>query len=203
MKEQPQEEPKLTTEERRARIMAAWPGIADIVRQLPAPEDVTEPCSRCGGSGHYSYNMMHGSVCFKCRGSKVQLIAKKARKHRELFKPERELQDVRAAGDVFLWNTMPYVAFQVVWTTDGLTRVRVRAMNLATWRSTKRYIHIGVERSMPTERGSRTAFGTLPGTPEDWRSKPIQQYQLDQLVEQAVFPPDEEGSTRLSWNIER
>jgi hypothetical protein len=29
-----------------------------------------ESCSRCGGSGSYSYCQMHGSVCFKCSGRK-------------------------------------------------------------------------------------------------------------------------------------
>ena len=29
-------------------------------------------CSRCGGSGHYSYNPMYGTVCFSCRGSGIQ-----------------------------------------------------------------------------------------------------------------------------------
>lgn len=27
-----------------------------------------KPCTRCGGSGHYSYCSMHGTTCFKCRG---------------------------------------------------------------------------------------------------------------------------------------
>lgn len=26
-------------------------------------------CNRCGGSGHYSFNLMHGTVCFGCSGS--------------------------------------------------------------------------------------------------------------------------------------
>jgi hypothetical protein len=29
-----------------------------------------ETCSRCGGTGRYSYNPFHGDVCFKCRGRK-------------------------------------------------------------------------------------------------------------------------------------
>lgn len=29
-------------------------------------------CPRCGGSGHYSYNPMDGTICFSCRGSGVQ-----------------------------------------------------------------------------------------------------------------------------------
>ncbi len=28
-----------------------------------------ESCSRCGGSGHYSYCQMYGTTCFKCGGS--------------------------------------------------------------------------------------------------------------------------------------
>jgi hypothetical protein len=28
----------------------------------------TETCTRCGGSGHYSYCSMYGTTCFKCRG---------------------------------------------------------------------------------------------------------------------------------------
>jgi hypothetical protein len=29
-----------------------------------------EYCRRCGGSGHYSFNLMHGTVCFGCAGRK-------------------------------------------------------------------------------------------------------------------------------------
>jgi len=32
----------------------------------------TEPCTRCGGSGSYSYCERFGTTCFKCRGNKVQ-----------------------------------------------------------------------------------------------------------------------------------
>lgn len=28
----------------------------------------TKDCSRCGGSGHYSYCQMHGTRCFRCGG---------------------------------------------------------------------------------------------------------------------------------------
>lgn len=32
-----------------------------------------EECTRCGGSGRYSYCQMYGDRCFKCRGSRQQL----------------------------------------------------------------------------------------------------------------------------------
>jgi hypothetical protein len=31
----------------------------------------TAPCKRCGGSGNYAFNMMHGTVCFGCSGRKT------------------------------------------------------------------------------------------------------------------------------------
>lgn len=31
------------------------------------------PCGRCGGSGRYSFNLMHGSVCYGCNGAGVKL----------------------------------------------------------------------------------------------------------------------------------
>jgi hypothetical protein len=33
----------------------------------------TKSCGRCGGSGSYSYNSMHGSVCYGCSGRKTVL----------------------------------------------------------------------------------------------------------------------------------
>ena len=39
----------------------------------------TTECTRCLGSGTYSYNAMHGRVCFKCKGRKTILTANGAR----------------------------------------------------------------------------------------------------------------------------
>lgn len=33
----------------------------------------TVTCTRCGGSGHYSFNLTNGSVCFGCSGSGKKL----------------------------------------------------------------------------------------------------------------------------------
>lgn len=32
-------------------------------------------CGRCGGSGRYSYNMQHGSICYGCSGIGKQILA--------------------------------------------------------------------------------------------------------------------------------
>ena len=36
----------------------------------PARRFETETCSRCGGSGHYSYCQAYGTTCFRCSGRK-------------------------------------------------------------------------------------------------------------------------------------
>lgn len=55
----------------------------------------SETCTRCGGSGHYSYNQISGTRCFKCRGTKVQLTkrgaAAKAYADAMLNKPVEEV----------------------------------------------------------------------------------------------------------------
>jgi len=38
----------------------------------------TATCGRCAGSGHYSFNMMHGTVCYGCGGSGIKLTKKGA-----------------------------------------------------------------------------------------------------------------------------
>lgn len=59
-----------------------------------APQTLeTETCSRCGGSGNYSYCQWFGTVCFKCGGRKVTLTKRGAAAARYL----RELRSKRAA----------------------------------------------------------------------------------------------------------
>lgn len=33
----------------------------------------SKECPRCGGSGHYSFNLMHGTMCYGCSGTGEQL----------------------------------------------------------------------------------------------------------------------------------
>jgi hypothetical protein len=32
---------------------------------------LTKTCGRCGGRGHYSFNLVHGTVCFGCGGKGI------------------------------------------------------------------------------------------------------------------------------------
>ena len=46
-----------------------------------------EICSRCLGTGHYSYNSMTGSTCFKCHG-KREVLTPRGRKALEWFRAQ-------------------------------------------------------------------------------------------------------------------
>lgn len=48
---------------------------------------LTDYCGRCGGSGQYSFNMMHGTTCFGCGGVGHKLL-----------KTARELSDAVSAA---------------------------------------------------------------------------------------------------------
>lgn len=65
-----------------------------------------ETCSRCCGTGHYSYCQMHGTMCFKCGGKKVVLTKRGAAAARYL-----ETLRSKRAGDL--------VVGDVVW-ADGI-----------------------------------------------------------------------------------
>lgn len=62
-------------------------------------------CSRCGGTGQYSYCQMYGTTCFKCRGRKIALtprgVAAQAYYTRLLSKPACEL----VAGEKIYYNS--------------------------------------------------------------------------------------------------
>jgi len=59
-----------------------------------------KPCSRCGGSGEYSYCQSHGTRCFKCHG-KGEVLTKRGQAAQEHFnslcvKPASEIK----VGDI-------------------------------------------------------------------------------------------------------
>lgn len=63
-----------------------------------------ETCSRCGGSGQYSYNQMTGSRCFKCHGQKYSLT-KRGAAAREFFTKSqyKDFEDLKVG--MYLWQT--------------------------------------------------------------------------------------------------
>lgn len=56
----------------------------------------TEVCSRCGGTGNYSYCSYYGTTCFKCRGAKVVLTKRGAAAQKFLTELQTvSLQDLK------------------------------------------------------------------------------------------------------------
>jgi hypothetical protein len=87
----------------------------------------TTECSRCGGTGEYSYNSLTGTRCFKCNGGKAQLTRKGAAARAAYDEAmdamcRRQMWTVRA-GDV----VKPYGARQR-WTTVVAADTRVVEM---------------------------------------------------------------------------
>src|SRR5262245_4455947 len=68
-------------------------------------ENVT--CSRCGGSGEYSYCSMYGRVCFKCGGSGATLT-KKGRVAQNWLNAKRKFKagDLKV-GDRYFYEGIP------------------------------------------------------------------------------------------------
>ena len=109
-------------------------------------------CSRCGGSGRYSYCQMYGDRCFKCGGSGVQLTKRGAeaqRYYRELLTvPARDVQlfDIVESPSMFDGNSkarvidLPFCdpAQVSTSTTNGVTTthqmVTIRT-NKGTWQT--------------------------------------------------------------------
>jgi hypothetical protein len=74
----------------------------------------TETCSRCGGTGTFSYCARYGRTCFKCRGTGVTLTkrgaAAKARYETLLSRPFGEVQ----VGD-FVFAGFPEMGKAIKW----------------------------------------------------------------------------------------
>jgi len=64
----------------------------------------TKSCSRCGGSGRYSFNLMHGDRCYGCAGSGLQ-HTKRGSAARAFFQKslEKPLSEVNV-GDYILFD---------------------------------------------------------------------------------------------------
>lgn len=60
----------------------------------------TETCSRCGGSGSYSYCMTHGSRCFKCNGHKAVYTKRGAAALKYLTELRSKRADQLVVGDI-------------------------------------------------------------------------------------------------------
>lgn len=90
-----------------------------------------EPCTRCGGSGHYSRCEIYGTTCFKCAGSGFALTRKgaKAKKAITAFMDERfgkPASDLKPGDRVNIRPYKNYLTVQEVLPYRDAGRVEIR-----------------------------------------------------------------------------
>ena len=67
----------------------------------------TETCSRCGGSGNFSYCQRYGTMCFKCGGKKIVLTKRGAAAAAHLTTLRSKRGDALDAGDKVWMGGVP------------------------------------------------------------------------------------------------
>lgn len=88
-------------------------------------------CGRCGGSGHYSFNMIHGTMCYGCGGCGKQLT-KLGKRQREAWLAELEtpIEEIEIGHRIYLsgrWATVEEIRPGTV--EDG----RYKSMGMTEW----------------------------------------------------------------------
>jgi hypothetical protein len=69
-------------------------------RTVQGVEQVMEACGRCAGSGHYSFNLMHGTVCFGCNGRKGTWVTKADSERRAARRIKDQARRARKAAEL-------------------------------------------------------------------------------------------------------
>jgi hypothetical protein len=118
----------------------------------------TKTCTRCGGSGHYSYCQMHGTTCFGCAGS-GKMLTKRGKAAAAYL---RALRTVKASevkfGDCVLMPGVPgfskttYFRVERMWTDIKSCSSTVNGV-------TKYHNHLNLEGTSP--KGEQQGLGTF------------------------------------------
>lgn len=62
-------------------------------------------CTRCGGSGRYSFNLMNGDRCFGCGGQGVQLT-KRGKAAKAFYVESQQVAVTDLKPGMFVWDDM-------------------------------------------------------------------------------------------------
>jgi hypothetical protein len=80
------------------------------------------PCSRCGGSGNYSYCQMHGTTCFKCGGAGATLTKRGKLAQNWLTEKRKVPVSALKIGDEFWFDSIfgaGWVKVTEAWTAES------------------------------------------------------------------------------------
>lgn len=84
--------------------------IDHALRKYPITHFESRECTRCGGTGEFSYNQMHGTMCYGCSGNGRQLTKKGAEGYQMWQQSKRAAKEVLAkdaqVGDVIAVNSV-------------------------------------------------------------------------------------------------
>ena len=111
--------------------------------KLPMPKRC---CSRCGGSGRYSYNSMHGDRCYGCNGTGTQLAGKKAGTIAAEIQTRIRRRKEALAADIG--------AGDLLWIVDGRIASRIGRGDGGSWIEVLDVTHSLGERSGGSSSGS-------------------------------------------------
>lgn len=95
---------------------------------MPSPTTLPYPkqdCSRCGGTGRYSYNSMHGDRCYGCSGTGQQIAGKRAAAIQQEIVERIRRQKEAQAGDIGAGDRL--------WITDGRIASSIRRGDGGSW----------------------------------------------------------------------
>ena len=83
-------------------------------RSFISEKELTKvPCRRCGGSGEYSYNLIHGTMCYGCMGKGYQMVDLEAERKRQITNAQKQAArqqyhaEVRAVTDALAVEMNP------------------------------------------------------------------------------------------------
>lgn len=93
----------------------------------PADRLETISCNRCGGSGRYSFNQIHGSRCYGCQGTGKVYTKRGAEAHRYLEALRSKRADAFMVGELVRHDIVtPYASARVWATVQSVTPVMAK-----------------------------------------------------------------------------
>ena len=121
-------------------------------------------CTRCGGSGEYSYNLKDGTRCYGCGGTGKQIVTPKGQKK---IKPTAELKNCKV-GDIIDMDCILCQVTSVKW-------IKLNRANSNLYNQVVRYTRLVNGEKMKTWRSATVTFVIdanpyINGDKIDWKA---------------------------------
>lgn len=141
-------------------------------------------CTRCGGTGKYSYCQMYGDRCFKCGGTGKVLTKRGAAANAFL----RSLRTVKACdvkfGDAVLFEGCPGFSRTTYFRVETMhTQLRSGSSTDSATGEVKVHNHLHL--SGPTPKGEQHGLGTFPDA--DVRLVPTKAQAAEQIAKAIAY----------------